>query len=126
MRLGDRNHPVQAFASNRSDETFADRVRLRARDRRSQHLEAQGANRTVQVPRVDRVTIVNQVLVVAALPEHLSQLLQRPLRARVRGHVQVRQAARAVLDDDEHVQHAQCGRDGHKEIARDERRLTTA
>ena len=87
MRLGQRNHPVQALASNCSDETFADRVRLRARNRSSQHLEAQGLDRTVQVPRVDRVTIVNQVLVVAARAEHFSQLLQRPLRARVRGHV---------------------------------------
>ena len=97
MRLGKRNHPVPALAPNRSDETFADRVRFRSRDRSPQLLEAQGTNRIVQVPSVDRVTIVNQVLVIAALAEHLSQLLQRPQRARVRGHVQVRQAARAAV-----------------------------
>ncbi|HUL63979.1 MAG TPA: hypothetical protein VLW55_05135 [Burkholderiaceae bacterium] len=54
---------------------------------------------------------------IAALAEHLPRLLQRPSRARVRGHVQVRQAARALLDDDEYVEHAERGHDSHEEVA---------
>jgi hypothetical protein len=32
------------------------------------------------------------------------------------------EAARAVLDDDQHVQHPESGRDGNEEIARENRR----
>jgi transposase InsO family protein len=42
---------------------------------RSQHLEAHGTNRTVEVIREYRVTIVNQVLVVAGIADSLPQLL---------------------------------------------------
>jgi hypothetical protein len=64
----------------------------------------------------DRVTIVDQVLVVG-ISDDLSQLLQRPARARVCGDVHVRQTACAVLDDDEHVQHPKRRRDGDEEVA---------
>ena len=60
---------------------------------------------------------MNQVLVVAALVERFSQLLQRPLRTRVRGQVQVRQAAPAMLNNDEPVPDPERGRDGDEEIA---------
>ena len=78
MRLGQRDQPVQALPANGSDDPLADRVRLRARDGRSQHFDAQGSDRTSQVPGEDRVTIVNQVLVAFGISDDLSQL-QQPL-----------------------------------------------
>ena len=48
MCLGHREHPVQALPANRSDHALADRVRLGACERRSQDLQAQGANRIIQ------------------------------------------------------------------------------
>jgi hypothetical protein len=60
----------------------------------------------------DRVTIMDQVPVVFGIAHDFPQLLQRPVRAGVRGDVHMRQAACAVLDDDEHVQHPERGRDG--------------
>lgn len=41
------------------------------------------------------------------------------MRTRVRGYVHVRQTARAVLNDNEHVQHPERGSDGNEEIARE-------
>ena len=105
MRLGHREHPIQTLPANGADHPLADRVRFRARDGRAQHLDTQGSDRIVQVRREDAVTIVDQVLVAFGISDYLSQLVQRPARARVRGDVHVRQAARTVLDDDEHVQH---------------------
>ena len=49
------------------------------------------------------------------------QLLQRPVGARVGGHVHVRQTARAVLDDNKHVQQAKRCRYSYEEVARENR-----
>src|SRR4249920_512811 len=69
------------------------------------------------MPREDAVPVMDQILVIASVANHLAELLQRPGRTRVCRHVYVRQAARAVLDDDEHVQHPKCRRDGDEEVA---------
>ena len=55
--------------------------------------------------------------VVVGISDDFSQLLQRPVRARVGGDVQVRETTRAVLDDDEHVQHPERGGDRNEEVA---------
>ena len=59
VRLGHREHPVQALPANGADDPLADRVRLRARDGRSQHFDAQGSDRIVQVLGEDRITIMS-------------------------------------------------------------------
>ena len=54
----------------------------------------------------DPIPIVDHILVMTVtVSDHLSQLLQRPVRARVRCHVYMRQSAGSVLDDNKHVQH---------------------
>jgi hypothetical protein len=65
-------------------------------------------DRIVQVPREDAVPVMDQIPVSIGVCDQLSKLLQRPGCTRVGGHVHVRQTARAVLDDDEHVQHPKC------------------
>ena len=55
--------------------------------------------------RKDLVSVMDKVLMRLFLSEHLSQLLQRPVRGRVRCHVDMSQSARAVLDDNKDVQH---------------------
>jgi hypothetical protein len=122
VRLGHREHPVQALPPNGADHPLADRVRLQTRDGRSQHFDAQGSDRMVQVLGEDRVTIVDQVLVAFGISDDLSQLLQRRGRTRLCRHVHVRQAARAVLDDDKHVQHPKRRRDGYEEVAGEDSR----
>jgi len=67
--------------------------------------EAQRSDRIIQVPREDAVPVMDQVLVIVSVSDPCSELLQRPGRTRVGRHVHVRQTPRAVLDDDEHVQH---------------------
>jgi DNA-binding winged helix-turn-helix (wHTH) protein len=122
MRLGDRDHPVQTLPADRSDHTLADRVGLGACERRSQHLQAQGANRIIQSLCEDPVPVVDQVLVLVLVADRLSQLLQSPVRTRVCRDVHMYEAARAVLDDDQYVQHPKGRGDGDEEIARENRR----
>ena len=66
----------------------------------------------------DLVSVMDKILMSALLPDYKPQLLQRPVSARVCGHVDVRQTARAVLDDDKHVQHAKRCRYSDEEVAR--------
>jgi len=76
------------------------------------------------VPGEDCVAIVDEVLVVIGVSDDLSQLLQRPLRTRMCGDVQVCETTRAVLDDDEQLQHTERGGDRNEEVAcEDGRRL---
>jgi len=44
-------------------------------------------------------------------------LLKRPGSARVGRHVHMRQTARAVLDDDKHVEHTKRRSNGNEEVA---------
>jgi hypothetical protein len=73
------------------------------------------------MPCKDPIAIMDQIEVIVCVANHLSELLKRPVRARMCGHVHVCQAACAMLDDDEHVQHAQRDRDRNEEVAREDR-----
>jgi len=64
---------------------------------------------------------MDQVLMRAFVPDDRSQLLQRPIRARVRCHIDVGQPTRAVLDDNKHVQETKRHSDRHEEIAGEDR-----
>ena len=64
---------------------------------------------------------MDEVLVVVGVSDDLSQLLQRPVRTWMCGDVQVCETTRAVLDDDEHVQHPERSRDRNEEVTRENR-----
>jgi hypothetical protein len=51
----------------------------------------------------DLVSVVDKIMLPSSIPDNFPQLLQRPVRARMRGHIDVRQAACPVLYDNEHV-----------------------
>ena len=66
----------------------------------------------------DLISVMDQIPMSALLSDDRPQLLQRPVCARVCGHVHVRQSARAMLDNHKHVQHAKrCGY-SYEEVAR--------
>ena len=73
------------------------------------------------MPGEDLVSVMDQISMSALLSDDRPQLLQCPVRARVCGHVYVRQAARAVLNDNKHVQHAKRCRYRDEEVARENR-----
>ncbi|GFE85207.1 hypothetical protein GCM10011488_01610 [Steroidobacter agaridevorans] len=62
---------------------------------------------------------MQQVLISLLVSHRLSQLLPRPLRRRVRRHVEVNESTAAVFDDNEHVQHSECAGHSDKEITGD-------
>ena len=69
----------------------------------------------------DLVSVMDKIPMPGFLPDDRPQLLQRPVCARVCGHVHVSQTARTVLDDNKHVQHPERCSDRHEEVARENR-----
>jgi hypothetical protein len=69
----------------------------------------------------DLVSVMDKILMRAFLPDDRSQLLQRPIRAGVRGHIDMGQPTRAVLDGNKHVQHPERRSDRHEEVAGEDR-----
>jgi hypothetical protein len=61
----------------------------------------------MQFDRKDDIAIMQQALISLLATHRLSQLLPRPLRRRMRRHVEVNESTAVVFDDDEHVQHAE-------------------
>src|ERR1700676_4403202 len=62
MCLGHRDHPIEAFSSYCPDHAFADRVRLRTRDRRPQHFDTQRPDRVIKVLGEDLVSVMDKIL----------------------------------------------------------------
>ena len=84
-------------------------------DRNTFH--TQRADRLIKMPGEDLVSVMDQILMRASLPDDRSQLLQRPIRGRLRCHIDVGQPTRAGLDDNKHVQHPKRCSDGHEAVA---------
>src|SRR6266851_1760442 len=74
------------------------------------------------MPSEDLVSVVDEVLMPAFLPDDRPQLLQRPVCARVCGHINVGQPTRAVLDHNKHVQRPKRRRDRNEEVTGENRR----
>jgi hypothetical protein len=55
----------------------------------------------------DLVSVMEKVLMRVFLPDNRPQLLQRPVCARVRCHVYMRQSTGSVLDDNKYIQHSE-------------------
>src|SRR5207253_2990 len=96
---------------------FAGRICFRRRYRRSQHFDTQRPDRVIEMLGEDLVSVMDKILVPAFLPNHRTQLLEGPVRARVRRYVYMRQPPCAVLDDDKHVQHPERRSDRNEEVA---------
>src|ERR1700676_3073652 len=116
MRLGQWNQPVQALATNRADDSFADRIRHRTARWRFQHLDSEPRDRLVEMVGKDTVAIVNQVFVPVLKSNCLTQLLQRPGGTRMGRYITMDQAPAAVFDQHEHVQRRDRGGYGNEEI----------
>ena len=83
--FGHRNQPVQTLSPDRSDCALADRVGLRATERRLKDLEAESSDRFIQALREDAVPIVDQIAVAALVSKGFTQLLKCPGCCRMSG-----------------------------------------
>ena len=75
MLLAEWNHIVQTLTPHRSDQPFAERIRLRCLHRRAQHLQTEGLQLIVHFCRKDRVAVVNEKPIVVIAGKCLAKLL---------------------------------------------------
>jgi hypothetical protein len=69
----------------------------------------------------DCIAVVDHKSVAMIFGEYLAELLNRPFRRRMIGHVDVKNPARTDLHRNENVKHPKIRRDRNQEVARDDR-----
>ncbi len=117
MFRAQRNHEIQTLAPHCSDQPFAIRVRFRCPHRRAQHSRPKRAfELLIQLRREDRIASMDQELVRMVAWNGFSELLQRPLRGRMCGHVVMENPTAFYLHHDENIQHPESGRDRNQEV----------
>jgi hypothetical protein len=118
VTLVQRNHPVQAFAPNCANHSFAERVRGRRSHRRLEDRQTHCGDCPVDTLGVYAVVIVDKEAVRLVAGHQHSELLRRPLRRRMFSHIPVTDPSSADLQHYKDVEHAERRRNRHKEIAR--------
>ena len=99
MLLRHRDRPIAALSANGADQAFAHRIRHRAAQGESQNAQAEVLSRGVQAPGKELISIMRELAIAVLNADRLPELLEYPGRGRVRGHVDMGQPPRAVLDD---------------------------
>ncbi len=112
MTLVERDEPVQTLSPHRPDHTLTERVGLRCPHRRLQHAPAHRRDRAIDAGRVNRVAVMEEEPMRGLAGEDRAELLDRPGRRRMLGHVPVEDPTRADLEDHEDIEEAEAS--GHR------------
>ena len=99
--LAHNHHVVEAFTSHAAQQSFADRVRPRSPDRRTEDFDPGSDGDSSEVRTVLRVIVTNQILGCLTERGCLSQLLGDPLVIRRPCYADMDDASRAEFRDDE-------------------------
>jgi hypothetical protein len=118
MPLIERNEMVETFATRRSDQSFAKRVRLRDASRCFQHAKPHRPQGVVNRGGKHGIAIVHHEAVRFVAGQDASELLRRPLHRRMLRDIPMQNPTGADLQHHEHVDEPERGRNGHEEIAR--------
>ena len=111
MPLVQRNHEIQALTTHGSDQPFAIRIRLWRAHRRPQDPQPKRAfELLVQVPRENRIAIMDQELLAVVARKTFTKLLQRPSGGRMGRDIAVHNPPRANFHQHEDVQLAKACR----------------
>lgn len=103
MALIQRNHKVQAFPPDGSDQSFAERIRLWSSDRSLEGSHSQRSDRRVQFGAERRMSIMDQEAVWVIARYRFSELLNRPIGRGLGGHIAMKDSAGADLHYHEYI-----------------------
>ena len=105
---------IQAFAPDRADEPFHERILSGAVRRRNDFLDLHALHSVPKLVAVDVVTIAQEIRRRGVVREGVHDLLGGPVGGGVLGHVEVDNPPAMVSEYDENEEHAQA-RGGHRE-----------
>ena len=114
MPLAQDEDMVQTLAPDRADEPFRERILPRTVGRGEDFIDAHALHSVPERRAVDAVAIAEEVGRRGVVREGLHDLLGRPVRGGVLGHVEVDDAPAMVGEHDEDEEHPQA-RGGHRE-----------
>jgi hypothetical protein len=118
--LVDRNDKVQTLAPDGSDDSFAKGVCGRRPDRSPEGADTEISQSQIDSVREGSVAVVDHESVWVVVGKKLAELLNRPFRGWVIGHIDMQHLVEANLHRDENVDYAKRSRHGDKEIAGDD------
>src|SRR2546427_1085604 len=104
VMLGQRDHTVQAFAPQRTDEPFAQRVRLRTLWWRFEHTHHQVTDALIELLREDAIPSMDEEAVAMISRDRFAQLLHRPVGRGVCRHIAMHNTAGRVWPEHKHTE----------------------
>jgi hypothetical protein len=112
MVFGQWNNPIEALPPKGPDESFAERIRLRAPHGCCADLKVEVRERVIESGRKDCI-VVEDKAVGMVRRYSFAQLLEGPGGGSMRGHVEVNNSARSVFHDHQQVKQPESSaRDG--------------
>ena len=121
VAFSQRNEVVQTLPADRANKPFAKRIGCWTANRSFQDADAETGEFMVQAHGEDGIPVVNEKSVRMVAGQCLAELLERPCRCRMIGDVHMKQAARADLHGNEHIQDSETGSDHSEEVTGDNR-----
>jgi hypothetical protein len=121
MVLGQWNDKVQTLPSQRAQEPFAQRVRLRCLRRRFQYSQPQVVDTLVELLGENTIPVMQQKAVRVVSRNRFTQLLERPVGGGVRCDIAMQDLARRVFHDHKDIEEAKGRRDHDTKITRHDR-----
>jgi hypothetical protein len=94
---------VESFPANRADRPLADAIRLRNSDRRLENPQTEAPDRFVEPTRKLGVSVPNKESIRMIYRDCFPELLASPGGRRMLGHIEVKNPASRMLDDDEDI-----------------------
>ena len=102
--LVEHDQVIEAFSTERPNDTFGDRIRTRRPNGCCDGIDADPPGSLAEVAAVDRISITQQMARPAGSGRRVDQLSPHPGSGRVGCHVHVHQHAPTVGDEHQHVQ----------------------
>ena len=113
-----QDQPIQTLTTHAADHPLAKCIRLWCPHGRLENGQTHGRHGGIDALGIDAVAVVNEPSMGLVACNHHPELLRRPSRRRMVGHIPVQDPARADVQHHEDVEHAERGRDRDEEIAR--------
>jgi len=126
MPLAEYDHVVEQFATQRADPSFGVSVLPRRIRRNLYLLDAQVFEARVEGGTVDAIAVSNQIRRYEIRANGLDNLLRRPLRVRVRCHVNVQYSAALDRNHEEYVENVERDRWHRQKVDRERSRQMIA
>jgi hypothetical protein len=116
VALAERDQPVQALSPYGADQPFTERIRLRRLHERFQDAQTHGRDGVVHGRGKDPVAVVHQIPMRPLAGDRHAELLDRPRRCGMLGHIPMDNPSRANVEDEEDIEDAERGRDVDEDV----------